>query len=173
METWDAVRSRRDVREFADVPVTDEVLRRILEAGRRTPSSRNWQPWTFVVVTERDQLRRLSGVWRGAAHVARSAATIALVADDPTPTDRDTLHYDLGQATMQMMLAAADLGVASGHSIVENQDLATEVLGLGPKQMCCYLIPIGMPQQRLRPIEEPDRRPYPDVVRFVEARGGG
>lgn len=173
METWDAIRSRRDVRRFADAPVTDEALRRILEAGRRAPSSRNWQPWTFVVVTERDHLRRLAEVWRGAGHVADSSATIALVADEPSPDHVARLHYDLGQATKQMMIAAADLGVGSGHSVVDDQGLAAEVLGLGPDQVCCYLVPIGFPPQPLRPIEQPDRRPYPDVVRFVEARGGG
>jgi nitroreductase len=43
METWDAIESRRDVREFADRPVAHEDLDRILEAGRRAPSARNWQ----------------------------------------------------------------------------------------------------------------------------------
>ena len=79
METWDAITSRRNVRAFEDRPIPDEDLDRILEAGRRAPSSRNWQPWDFVVVTDRDQLRELSKVWQGAGHVADSAATIALV----------------------------------------------------------------------------------------------
>ena len=77
METWDAITSRRNMRAFADRPVSDEDLDRILEAGRRAPSSRNWQPWDFVVVTGREQLRELSKVWRGGGHVAESAATIA------------------------------------------------------------------------------------------------
>ncbi|HET6505070.1 MAG TPA: nitroreductase family protein, partial [Amycolatopsis sp.] len=83
METWDAIRSRRNVREYTDEPIAREQLAQILEAGRRSPSSRNWQPWDFVVVTDRDQLGELSKVWQGAGHVARSAATIALVAPAP------------------------------------------------------------------------------------------
>lgn len=65
METWDAITSRRNVRDFADRPIGDADLDRILEAGRRAPSSRNWQPWDFVVVTDREQLQALSQVWRG------------------------------------------------------------------------------------------------------------
>ena len=57
METWDAITSRRNVREFTDEPLPDDALQRILEAGWRAPSSRNWQPWDFVVVTDRAQLR--------------------------------------------------------------------------------------------------------------------
>jgi nitroreductase len=79
VETWDAIRSRRNVRDFADRPIADEDLDSILEAARRTPSSRNWQPWDFVLVTEREGLANLAKVWQGARHVARSAATIALI----------------------------------------------------------------------------------------------
>jgi nitroreductase len=53
METWDAIRSRRNVREFSDKTVSVEDLDRILEAGRRAPSSKNSQPWDFVLVTDR------------------------------------------------------------------------------------------------------------------------
>jgi nitroreductase len=112
METWDAIRARRDVRKYTDRPLTREQLDRILEAGRRSPSSQNWQPWDFVVVTDRAQLQDLSAVWEHAQHVAVSAATIALVA--PTPEDAaqpDRIAYDLGQATVSIMIAAADLGI--------------------------------------------------------------
>src|ERR1700681_2724588 len=104
MQTWDAITSRRNVREFADRPIEDDVLDQILEAGRRSPSSRNWQPWDFVVVTGRDQLMELARVWQGAGHVARSAATIGLVAPVPAnDRERDHCQYDLGQATISIM----------------------------------------------------------------------
>ena len=109
METWDAIRARRNVRQYADQPIARENLERILEAGRRAPSSRNWQPWNFVVVTDREQLIELAKVWdRGGRHIAQSAATIALVAKQPEDErHRDWLMYDFGQATENMMLAAA------------------------------------------------------------------
>src|SRR5262245_30137309 len=119
METWDAIRSRRNVRSQADRPIADRDLDRILEAGRRAPSSRNGQPWDFVVCTDRQQLEELSKVWAHAQHVARSAATVALVTPKTASQDaRDAAQYDLGQATMSMMLAAADLGIGSAHSSV-------------------------------------------------------
>src|SRR5580704_11890989 len=86
METWDAITSRRNVRSFTDRPIPAEDLDRILEAGRRSPSSQNWQPWSFILVTDREQLRKLATVWRGAGHVAGSAATIVVLgpsADNP------------------------------------------------------------------------------------------
>ena len=166
METWDAIRARRNVRQYQDRPIPGEHLDRILEAGRRAPSSRNWQPWDFVAVTTRSGLQQLSRVWAGANHVAHSAATIGLVA--PIPQDdfqRDWLPYDLGQATMNIMLAAVDLGIGSGHSAVGEQDLARQLLGFPDDRFLAYLIALGYPADRpLTPIRHPNRRPFDEVV---------
>src|SRR3954462_8004698 len=149
METWDALTSRRNVRAFDDRPVASEDLDRILEAGRRAPSSRNWQPWDFVVVTERDRLRELAKVWRGGGHGADSAAPVALVLPVLEDTRRREIAlYDLGQATMAMMIAAADLGVGSGHSAVGDQALARQLLGLPADRYAASLVDLGYPADR-------------------------
>ena len=169
METWDAIRARRNVRQYTDRPIADEDLERILEAGRRAPSSGNWQPWNFIVVRERDDLAELAKAWpRGGGHIARSAATIALVAEEPEDArHRDWVFYDFGQATALMMLAAADLGIGSGHSAVSDQEQARTVLVFPQGYWCVYLIGLGYPADRpLRPIEHPDRRAFGDVVHW-------
>jgi nitroreductase len=166
METWDAIRARRNVRTYEDRPIPPEDLERILEAARRTPSSMNEQPWDFVLCTERETLRELSRTWRYAAHVAGSAATVALVAAVAAdPDERDSVSYDMGQATLQMMVTAADLGIGSSHASVGDQDLARRILGLPPDRSCVGLIAFGYPADRpLRPIARPDRRPLEQVV---------
>lgn len=126
----------------------------------------NTQPWDFVVCTDRRRLEELSKVWRHAAHVATSAATIALIApqaDDPQT--RGSIEYDLGQSTMSMMLAAADLGIGSGHASVMDQDMARQILGHPEDRYCAYLIAFGYPADRpLAPTRNPNRRPFDDVV---------
>jgi nitroreductase len=94
MTVWDAIRSRRDVRAFDSRPIPAADLAQILESGRRSPSAGNWQPWDFIVVTDRQQLTELAKVWRGAGHVARSAATIALIA--PASDEQQRAPFDLG-----------------------------------------------------------------------------
>jgi nitroreductase len=166
METWDAIRSRRNVRKYADRPIPGEHLDRVLEAARRSPSASNWQPWDFVLVTDRTRLAELARVWQGATHVARSVATVALVA--PVPRDdrqRELIEYDLGQATMNLMLEATDLGIGTGHAAVADQDLARALLGFPEDRFCAYLVALGYPADRpLTPIERPDRRPFDEVV---------
>ena len=108
METWDAIRARRNVRAYRPDPVPASDLDRIAEAGRRAPSASNRQHWDFVVVTEPDELRALSTVWQGAGHIAGAAAAIALVLPR-TEDERTRLldYYDLGQATCAMTVAAS------------------------------------------------------------------
>ena len=65
-----------------------------------------------------------------------------------------------------MMLAAADLGVGTGHSSVGDQDGAREILGVPADHDVAYLIGIGYPADRpLKPIQKPDRLPFDEVVR--------
>jgi nitroreductase len=166
VETWDAIRARRNVRRYADRPIEPSDLDRLLEAARRTPSSVNQQAWDFVVVTDRERLRELSSIWRYAAHVATSAATVALIVPASDDRDeRDTFWYDVGQATMSIMLAAADLGIGSGHASVGDQPMARRILGLPEDREVAILVALGYPADRpLKPIRRPKRRAFDDVV---------
>ena len=167
METWDAIRSRRNVRTYRTDPVPDQDLARIAEAGWRSPSASNRQHWEFIIVTDREQLKALSTVWRGAGHIAGAAAAIALVV--PVVDDDHTRlvdAYDLGQATYAMMVTAADLGIGTGHSSVGDQERAREILGVPADHDVAYLLGVGYPADRpLHPIVDLNRRPYDDVVR--------
>jgi nitroreductase len=166
METWDAITSRRNVREFADRAIPDADLERVLEAGRIAPSSQNNQPWDFVVVTDREILRELANVWRGGGHVAHAAAAVALViGDEEEPRVRERNRFDIGQATMQMMIAAADLGIGAGHSAVADQDLARSILRVPDGKLVAFIMDLGYPADRpLRPGTRLKRRPFDDVV---------
>ena len=166
METWDAIRARRNVRTYTDEPVAQADLDRIAEAGWRAPSASNRQHWDFVIVTDPDQLRELATVWKGARHIAGAPAAIALVLPEPEDDRMRVIdQYDLGQATYAMLLAAADLGIGTGHSAVGEQAAARAILGVPEDHSVAYLIGVGHPADRpLSPIVKPDRRPFDEVV---------
>jgi len=167
METWDAIRARRNVRTYLPDPVPAADLDRIAEAGWRAPSASNRQHWNFIIVTDRDQLQALSTVWQGARHIAGAAAAIALVLPQPADERSKVVNqYDLGQATYAIMLAATDLGIGTGHSSVGNQDKAREILGVPADHDVAYMIGVGYPADRpLKPIVKPNRLPFDEVVR--------
>ena len=72
MSVWEAISSRRVVRQFADRPLAPEHLERILLAGRRANSSKNQQRWAFIACRERAHLTELAAVGPWAAHLAPS-----------------------------------------------------------------------------------------------------
>jgi nitroreductase len=166
METWDAIRARRNVRSYAPEVVPDEDLARIAEAGWRAPSASNRQHWDFILVTDREKLAELATVWQGASHIASAAAAIVLVVPEPAD-DRTRVidQFDLGQATYAMMVAAADLGIGTGHSSVGDQAKARAILGVPDSHIVSFLLGVGYPADRpLRPIARPARRPIEEVV---------
>ncbi|WP_428342356.1 nitroreductase family protein [Mycobacterium sp.] len=166
MEAWDAITARRNVREYTEQLVAEKDLNRIAEAGWRAPSAKNRQAWDFVIVTGKEHLQELSTVWRGAGHIAGAAAAIALVIPEPPDERRRvTDQYDVGQATMAMMIAATDLGIGTGHSSVGEQDKARAILGVPEGYEVAYLLGVGYPADRpLKPIRKPNRRPFEEVV---------
>jgi nitroreductase len=167
MQTQDAIRARRNVRSYRPDPIPAADLDLIAEAAWRAPSASNRQHWTFIIVTDPDQIRALSATWQGARHIAKAPAVIAVVvpqADDERTHLLD--YYDLGQATYAMAIAAADLGIGTGHASVGDQEAARKILGVPADQDVAFQLGVGYPADRpLRPLAKPDRRPIGEVVR--------
>jgi len=164
MQTWEAITARRNVRSFADRPIPAADLDQILEAGRRAPSSQNWQPWDFIVVTEREQLSRMAQLSPGAGHLAHAAAAIAVIGP-PADNKFGRAQFDLGQASMVMQIAAADLGIGTCHAGVADLALARELLGFPADRDWAFLISLGYPADRpLTPVKNPKRRSVDEVI---------
>ena len=152
------------MQSFADRPVPAADLDQILEAGWRAPSSQNWQPWDFILVTDRGQLRELATAGPGAGHAAGAAAAVVVIgpaADNPFRR----AQFDLGQAVMAMTLAAADLGIGSCHAGIGDPALARGLLGFPEDRASAFLVSFGYPADRpLAPIRHPKRRAFDEVV---------
>ena len=173
METYEAITSRRQVRSYTDQSIPEEALAQILEAGRRTPSGFNRQPWDIVVVTDEATKASLAQTWTGADASRRGAtwtveAPVVLALVVPIAEDAEealTTLFDLGQLAMQLMITAAGLGVASGQASCKDQDLAREAIGFPEDRECALLLALGYPADRpLKPIANPSRRAIEDVV---------
>jgi nitroreductase len=137
---------KRAIRRFADRPLESADLERILDAGRRSGSSKNLQRWSFIVCRDRAHLRELAKVGPFAGHLAGAAVGIALVTPDPREADAPlSILFDLGQAAANMMLVAWELGIGSVPATVYDQDLARSLLGYPADRYCEYLLSFGYP----------------------------
>lgn len=146
METWDAIRTRRNVRRFEDRPIDPQDVERIVAAAALAPSSMNEQRWAFVVCRERERLRELARVGVYARHVASAAAAIAFLRPrTEDPETRESIAFDLGQAVENAMLAAWELGIGSCHASVYDEPLLRGILGYPPELTCDLLVSFGHP----------------------------
>ncbi len=143
MDVSEAIRTKRATRDFADRPVAEEVVHRILNGGRRAQSSKNTQPWNFVVVREREALRRLSQCGRYAGHLAGAAFALALVS--PDPATRWSIAFDLGQAAAYMQLAAWEIGIGSCIASIYEPAKARAVLGIPENMFFDVALSFGYP----------------------------
>jgi nitroreductase len=168
MNVWQAIGSIRVVRNFSERSLDPEHLDRILNAGRRTASSKNRQDWAFIVVRDRDQLRQLAKVGRYADHLARAPIAIALVRPDAANEHQlRTYLWDLGRAAQNMVLTAWELGIGSAPATVYDLELASRLLSLPDDQRCDFLLSFGYPADPsalTAPNRAGGRRPLAEVV---------
>lgn len=144
METFQAVRTLLAVREYQDRPVPDEVVWKVLEAGRLTASSRNRQAWHFVVVRERDTLRQIAQHAITGRYIANAPLVIAILAPG---TGQGPL--DSGRAGQDMALVAWEMGV--GSVFVTNVDTPEirRLLNVPDEFVIQAMLPMGYPVKKL------------------------
>jgi len=141
MDAYKAIISKRDTRSYADRPIPDEVLTRILQAGRMAGSSKNSQPCRFVVLRNPERKRELAACGQFAQHVPSAAVAIAVVL---VP---DGGAFDAGRAAQNMMIAAWNEGVASCPVSMHDADCAARVLGLPEGHRVAIVLAMGYPPE--------------------------
>lgn len=145
VETWQAINTVRVVRKFSDEPIQDAHLERILNAGRRTGSSKNDQHWAFIVIRDREHLAELAAVGHYAGHLADATVAIALITPDADGHYNNSVMWDSGRAAQNMVLAAWELGIGSVPATVYDHELASRLLGLPEDRRCDFLLSFGHP----------------------------
>ncbi len=115
------------IRRYTDEPIGDDVLRMILNAARRSPTSSNMQAYSFVVVRNPETKKRLAVLAGNQKHIEQCAVFIAICADISRLRQAAEMHgTTLAQNTENTMVATVDAALA-GMSLAT----AAESLGLG------------------------------------------
>ena len=161
------VRTVRQARQYAPEPVPDEVLGELLEVARWTGSSRNTQPWHFVVVRDKERLRQISAIRTPINWVAEAPLGIAIVLDGANPMSE---AYDEGRVTERLLIAARARGLGGGVAWFgdeSQQATAKELLGIPKERTARQIVAIGRPVsvKDPRPTRAtPGRKPLAEVV---------
>ncbi len=162
MDVLEAVRSKHAVRLFEDKLVPEEVILQILDAGRRSQSSKNTQPWQFIAVRERETLIALSKTGDYAGHLAGAAFGVILLGENNNLWNM----FDLGQSAAYMQLAAWELGVGSCIASIYHPDQARAILGVPDTLELNCALSFGYPSPENKTAKMGGRKPIAEVVKW-------
>ncbi len=136
-------------------------MARILEAGRWAPSSKNTQPWHFIVIRDRETLRRLSELTPTGPHLAEAPMAIAVVT-----LGAKMPHVDATRAIQNMVLAAWDLGLGTCWITNFDMDKVKELLKVPDEAVFITAMPFGYPVKGT--LRGKRRKPLQEIVHWEE-----
>lgn len=164
MEALKAIITRRSIREYTQQVVPGELVQELLAAAMQAPSAGNQQPWHFILVDARDQLRALADVLPYGQSLRTAPLGIAVCADLESARYPEYWVQDCSAATQNLLLAAHALGLGAVwlgvYPLEERVAGVKQILGLPGQVVPLCLVALGYP--RVKP-EPPDKR-------FNEAR---
>ena len=159
MDTFDAIRTILAVRHFKDTPIPEPIVRQIIEAGRLTASGGNSQPWHFIVVRDKETLRRLGQLARTGPYIPQAPLAIVVAMDH----NRPIAVSDGSRAIQDMILAAWSQGVGSNwvgfNSLLE----VNRLLGIPEEVSVLAILPFGYPVEAVGKGQK-NRKPLGEVA---------
>lgn len=158
MDAYTAIRTKRDTRAYAPRALSGASVDRILRAGRMTGSSKNSQPWGFVLVRDQSQKEALARCGQFAAHVPSAPLVVAIVL---TPEGGP---FDAGRCAQNMMVAAWAEGITSCPTSMHDADCAAQTLGLPEGHRVAVILPLGYPDESAPRLQSRRRRPLKDLL---------
>ena len=142
METFDAIRTVLAVRRFKDTPIPEPIVRQIVEAGRLTASGGNSQPWHFIVVRDKETLRRLGQLARTGPYIPQAPLAIVVAMNQG-----HLAESDCSRAIQNMILAAWSQGVGSNWVGYNNLPEVNPLLGIPEEVSVLAILPFGYPAE--------------------------
>jgi nitroreductase len=154
------IRRRRSIRQYTDQKVSDEIIKKLLEAAMCAPSAVNQQPWQFIVVTEKDLLKKMSATHVNADMVERAATAILVCGDLSRETHKGYWMIDCAAATENILLEVTEqnlgavwVGIYPRESRVK---YLRELFDLPENIIPFAVVAIGYPAETKEPNERYD-----------------
>jgi nitroreductase len=164
MDVMEAIRNRRSIRDYEDRPVPEDKLTRILEAARLSPSARNSQDRSFIVVRDKEQRHKLARAAGHQRHLTEAPVIIAAVGTKPEyhmPNGVPAYPVDLAIALDHMTLVAVEEGLGTCWIGGFDQEIAKRALDVPDEYVIAALLTLGFP--KALPEAKP-RRALEDII---------
>lgn len=151
---------RHSIRRYTEEAISAEDVTTILEAALLAPSSKSARPWQFVLVENKDDLKRLSECKANGARPIANCALAVVVCADPSKSDMYLEDVSIAAAYMQLQATALGLGACwiqvRNRFTVDGEDgetIVREVLGIPENIVVECIVTIGHPDEERRPVD--------------------
>ena len=158
MEAYKAITTKRDTRSYTTEPISEDALRKVLQAGRMAGSSKNRQPFRFVVVQDKEHMAEVAKCGDFSEPLGPATAAVAIVLGP------EGMDFDAGRAAQNIMVAAWDEGLASCPVRIHHEDCGREALGLPEGWRIAMVIALGHPDPTVSMSLGRTRRPFEEYV---------
>jgi nitroreductase len=159
----DFIKERRSIREFQNKQIPQKEIDMILEAGRWAPSASNRQPWEFIVIKNRDILKKIARVTGYGWFIGEASFAVAIVGKPRR--SQNWYVVDTSLVSMNMMIMAWSLGIGTCWIGSMNKEKAKEILGLRRMDYLLTVLPFGYIQGEIpKPTE---RYPLNKIVKEI------
>ena len=157
METLEAIKARRSVREYENKPIPKDLIEKIVDCGRVAPTARGEEPWEFIVITDKKVLKEIADITDYGKFLKNSAYTIIVCC-------KDTKYYleDGCAATENIMIGAASFGIGSCWVAGDKKSYSEKILK-------CVKVPAGYKLVSIIPLGYPAKRESPTPKRPLES----
>lgn len=162
MSVYSTIISKRDTRSFTGQPIPEDVVRRIVQAGRMAGSSKNSQPCRFVIIDDPKQREEIAKCGDFAAWVPGGTQLLVAVALTDVGTRQE---FDAGRAAQNMMIAAWAEEIGSCPLSMHHVECARDTLGLPEDWRVCIVVAFGYRARAPKSVPEAARLPWDDYVR--------
>ncbi|MBL7100602.1 MAG: nitroreductase family protein [Nanoarchaeota archaeon] len=161
MDALACIKTRRSIRQYTNKPIDKNILQEIIDAARLAPSARNIQPWHFIVVTEKETLKKIANLTDYGSFIADAAACIVVCCED-------TKYYleDGCNASENILLAAKSFGIGSCWVAGDKKDYCKdikELIGVPPDYKIISLLPLGYP---ISDVQQPPKKRLDEIIHW-------
>ncbi len=155
METIEAIKTRRSVREFTDREVDDKLIEEIIDTGRWAPSGLNNQAWRFIVVKNKDTKDELSELTHYGDIIKNAPSLIVVFLDSDQMYDRTKDVQSIGACIQNMLLALHSLGLGGVWlgEILKKKETVNELFGAPESYELMAVLALGYPANKKRTSE--------------------
>jgi nitroreductase len=167
LNVFEAIRTRRSIRSYLNKPVEKEKLLRILEAVRLSPSAVNFQPWSFIVVTNSEAKQKLRAAYDKEWFISAPVIIVACANPEDAWRKFDGEEYykvDIAIAMQNLVLAAWEEGLGTCWVGAFREEEVKKALGIPQNVRVVVMTPLGYPAEEKGPVT--NRKPLEEIIRY-------